>query len=379
MKIVVLGTRGIPDIQGGVETHCQELYPRLVKLGCDVIMITRKSYVKNVSITEYKGVKLKHLFAPKKKSLEAVIHTFLGVVYAKNQNPDILHIHAIGPSLLVPFAKFLGLKVVVTNHGPDYDRQKWGKLAKKFLMLGEKFGSKYADKVIVISNEIKRIQEDKYHRMDCELIYNGVNLPGKSANVNYIESLRLEPFKYIVAIGRFVPEKGFHDLIKAYRQLKMNIQLVLVGDADHEDNYSLSLKQMARENGVILTGFIKGEKLNQILSYAKLFVMPSYHEGLPIALLEAMSYNLDVLVSDIPANLEVQLAKEDYFEVGSLDDLTYKLKRKMLSFIQTKKNFLNLLQTKYNWDNIAIQTKKIYMDCEILKKLKNKNEKLHIL
>lgn len=360
MKVVVLGTRGIPNIQGGVETHCQELYPRLAKLGCDVTLITRKSYVLNLDMEEYQDVKLKHIFTPKKKSIEAIIHTFLGVLYARSQNPDILHIHAIGPSLFVPFAKLLGLKVVVTNHGPDYDRQKWGKLAKKVLILGEKFGSKYANKVIVISNVIKKIQEEKYNRIDCELIYNGVNLPNKSSKTDYISSLELESEKYCIAVGRFVKEKGFHDLIEAYKKIDTNIKLVLVGDADHEDDYSKSLKQMAKENGIVLTGFIKDEKLNQIFSHAKLFVMPSYHEGLPIALLEAMSYNLDVLVSDIPANVEVQLEKKDYFKVANVDDLAIKLENKLYN--SSNRNFQKIIEEKYNWDLIAKQTKKVYAE-----------------
>lgn len=360
MDIIVLGTRGIPHIQGGVETHCEELYPRLVKLGIDVTLITRKSYVENLLINEYKGVKLKHIFTPKKKSLEAVVHTFLGVLYAWKQQPDILHIHAIGPSLIVPFAKLLGLTVVVTNHGPDYDRQKWGMIAKKILMLGESFGSKYANKVIVISDVIKKIQEKKYARMDCELIYNGVNLPVKAKSDEYIKSLGLAVGQYCIAVGRFVKEKGFHDLIEAYQKIDANIKLVIVGDADHEDEYSLLLKQMAKKNGVVLTGFIKGEKLNQIFSHTKLFIMSSYHEGLPIALLEAMSYNLDVLVSDIPANLEVQLDESDYFKVGNTDDLSHKLQSKLNS--SPERNFQEQILEKYNWNLIAEQTQKIYRD-----------------
>lgn len=366
MKVIVLGTRGIPNIQGGVETHCQELYPRLVKLGADVTVITRKPYVDDLKQIEYKGVKLKHIFAPKKKSLEAIIHTFLGVLYAKKENPDILHIHAIGPSIMVPFAKLLGLKIVVTNHGPDYDRQKWGKLAKFILQLGEKLGTIYADRVIVISEVIKSIQEEKYKRYDCDLIFNGVNIPRKSTSIDYIRSLNLEPEKYIIAVGRFVEEKGFHDLIEAYRQLDSDIKLVLVGDADHETTYSKNLKQLAKKNGIILTGFIKGEKLSQIFSHAKLFVMPSYHEGLPIALLEAMSYNLDVLVSNIPANLNVKLKNNDYFEVGNIVDLQNKLLSKLNSSI--RRNFKEIIKNKYNWDEIANRTLNVYSLTKLLVK-----------
>jgi len=358
MKVIVLGTRGIPNIQGGVETHCQELYPRLSELGCDVTLITRTSYIKDLSIREYKGVKLKHIFTPKKKSFEAIIHTFLGVLYARIKSPDILHIHAIGPSLMVPLARVLGLKVVVTNHGPDYDRQKWGKVAKNILLLGEKLGTQYANKVIVISDVINKILQNKYRRMDCKLIYNGVNLPKKSISTEYIKSLGLEKNRYIIAVGRFVEEKGFHDLIKAYKMIDTNIKLVLVGDADHEDKYSLNLKKIAKESGVVLTGFIREEKLNQIFSHARLFVMPSYHEGLPIALLEAMSYNLDVLVSDIPANLEVELDKEDYFHVGEILDLSNNLKNKLNS--ENKNNFQIIIKQKYNWNLISEDVFKLY-------------------
>jgi len=358
MKIVVLGTRGIPNIQGGVETHCQELYPRLVKLGCDVTVITRKPYIQKSSLKEYQGVKLKHIFTPKTKSLEAIIHTFLGVLYARLKGPDILHIHAIGPSLMTPFARLLGLKVVVTNHGPDYDRQKWGKFAKKMLMLGEKLGTKYANKVIVISNVINNILKTKYQKEDCIPIYNGVNIPTKSISTKYIESLGLEKGKYIIAVGRFVEEKGFHDLIDAYKNIDTDIKLVLVGDADHESLYSIDLKKRAKENDIVLTGFIRNERLNQIFSHAKLFVMPSYHEGLPIALLEAMSYNLDVLVSDIPANLEVKLEEDDYFIVGDVKNLKIKLIKKMKK--NTKRNFIEIIKNKYNWDNIAKQTFRVY-------------------
>jgi glycosyltransferase involved in cell wall biosynthesis len=368
MQIIVLGTRGIPDIQGGVETHCEELYPRLVDLGCNVTLITRKSYVQDLSIKKYKGVKLKHIFTPKKKSLEAIIHTFLGVVYARTQNPDILHIHAIGPSLMVPLARLLGLKVVVTNHGPDYDREKWGKLAKKILILGEKLGTNYANKVIVISNVINNILKNKYKRMDCQLIYNGVNTPKKSHKHDYIESLELEKDKYMIAVGRFVEEKGFHDLIEAHKDIHTNIKLVLVGDADHESEYSLQLKERAKENGIVLTGFIKGEKLNQIFSHAKLFVMPSYHEGLPIALLEAMSYNLDVLVSDIPANLEVNLNENDYFKVKNIKELSLKLQKKLKE--NNSRDFNEIIEKKYNWNHIAEETFNLYASILEEEKLK---------
>jgi glycosyltransferase involved in cell wall biosynthesis len=360
MKIIVLGIRGFPNVQGGVETHCEELFPRLVKLGCDVTVITRTPYIpKDKRIKEYNGVKFKKLWAPRIKSLEAIIHSILGVFYARLNNPDILHIQAIGPSLVAPLAKVLGMKVVVTNHGPDYNRAKWGRFAKIFLKLGERLGTKYADAVIAISGVIKETLKKKYNRPDVFLIHNGVKIPQPSQHTDFLEVLGVEKEHYVFSVGRFVEEKAFHDLINAFNLVKGDgYKLVIAGDSDHPTEYSRRLKKMSKDNGVILTGFIKGEKLNQLFSYSKLFVLPSYHEGLPIALLEAMSYNLDVLVSDIPANLEVGLEKDCYFKVGDINDLSVKIFKKLRK--SRSGNYRNIIKEKYNWDKIALQTYKVY-------------------
>ena len=177
MKIVVTGTRGIPNIMGGVETHCEELFPRMVRRGFDVTVIRRKSYVRDC-LTEWNGVKLVDVESPKKKSFEAIIHTFRAINEAKRLGADVLHIHAIGPALLVPYAKILGLKVVFTHHGPDYDRDKWGKAAKMMLKMGERLGCMFADDVIVISDVIRNLIKEKYGRTKrVHLIYNGVSQP----------------------------------------------------------------------------------------------------------------------------------------------------------------------------------------------------------
>ena len=141
MKIVVTGTRGIPDIMGGVETHCEQLFPRLAALGLDVTVVRRQSYVSD-SLTEWKGVKLMDIPAPKKKAFEAIVHTFRAINYAVKEHADRVHIHAVGPALLAPYAKLRGLRVVFTHHGPDYDREKWGGVARFMLRLGERMGVK---------------------------------------------------------------------------------------------------------------------------------------------------------------------------------------------------------------------------------------------
>lgn len=358
MKIVVLGTRGIPGIQGGVETHCETLYPRLARLGHEIILITRSPYVIN-KVTEYQGVKLKHLYAPKIKSLEAIFHSLLGVMVAFTLKPDILHIHGIGPALVIPLARLLGLKVVVTYHSPNYEHKKWGALARFMLKLGENFAANYAQQIIVISKTIQQSLKLKYHR-DSILIYNGVNLAIKSNKTDYLDTLSIKPQQYIIAVGRFAEEKGFHDLIAAFATIKNTAyQLVLVGDADHKTEYSKNLIQLAKNNNVILTGFIKGEKLKQIYSHAGLFVLPSYHEGLPIALLEAMSYHLKVLVSNIPAHIEVNLPESCYFELGNTEQLAQKLRE---LFASTELFDYSKLLAKYDWDEVVSQTDHVYQE-----------------
>ena len=220
MKIVVVGTRGIPDIQGGVETHCEELYPRLAAMGHDVTVVRRSCYVTPQNkIKEYKGVHLKDIYAPRRKSIEAIVHTFLAIIYARWVGADVLHIHAIGPALLIPLARLLGLRVVMTHHGPDYDRQKWNKTAKSVLRWGERMGANYANEVIVISTVIDNILREKYDRTDAHLIYNGVNKPVPAKDDSYIRSLGLTPRRYVLAVGRFVEEKGFDLLIKAFARI----------------------------------------------------------------------------------------------------------------------------------------------------------------
>lgn len=410
MKIVVTGTRGIPNVMGGVETHCEELFPRIAAMGEDVTVIRRKSYV-NDGLKEWKGVKLVDIETPKKKSFEAIIHTYRAINMAKKLGADILHIHAIGPALLTPYAKMLGMKVVFTHHGPDYDRDKWGKAAKMVLKLGERMGCMFADDVIVISDVIRNLIKEKYGRTkNVHLIYNGVSKPEICDYPEYFEELGIKKGRYILGMCRFVPEKNLHHLVEAFNIIKNeelrikkegsaqvneelkikkqssalaneelrikkqdsaqadeklkgkdggddDIKLVLAGDTDFEDDYSRGLKEMARKNGVVLTGFVKGRKLHSLLTNCMCYCLPSSHEGLPIALLEAMSYGVKVIVSDIPANLEVGLPQNDYFHVGNVDELAKKLNDVMTHPVE----HIEYDMTKYDWDKIAKKVRKVYL------------------
>lgn len=354
MKVVVTGTRGIPDIMGGVETHCQELYPRLAALGVDVTVVRRSAYTQD-SQAEWEGVKLKDIPAPRKKAFEALVHTFRAVNYAVRIHADILHVHADGPALMTPYAKMRGLKVVFTCHGPEYDRDKWGRIAKAVLRLGEHVAVSYADDVIVISRVIEKLIRKKYGRTRrVHYIPNGVAQAENCDYPEYFQELGIEPGRFVLGMCRFVPEKRLQDLVAACKGLE-GYKLVLAGDADFEDDYSRKLKAEAREAGVVLTGFVRGRKLQSLLSHAACFVLPSSHEGLPIALLEAMGYGRKVVVSDIPANLEVGLPERCYFPCSDTTALRAALIRQL---DDSQPPVYDL--SSYDWDAIARQVLQVY-------------------
>ncbi len=364
MKVVVLGTRGFPGVQGGVEKHCEELYPRLVGLGCDIVVITRNPYIpKPERVKEWKGVKFIHLWCPRKKASEAIIHTLAGVIKTKILRPDILHLHSIGPSLLAPFAKSLGLKTVMTHHGPDYQREKWGYVAKSVLRQGEKLGVSYSDRIIAVSEGIQRHIRRKFDK-EAAFIPNGVTILPATPPGEGLKRWGLESRRYAFTACRFVPEKGLHDLVEAYRMLENpSFRLVIAGDADHKTDYSRTLKRCISDAaGVVSTGFVSGAMLSELYSNAGLFVLPSYYEGLPLALLEALSYGIPVLVSDIPQHKEIPLSEFRYFPQGNVKKLSQSLAGVFSRGVSDaeKQNYLCLLKDRYDWDDIASMTFELY-------------------
>lgn len=369
MKIAVIGTRGFPGVQGGVENHCEYLYTQLAKRGCDITVYARKPYV-TFNESNYKGVSLIAVSCPKNKFLEAIVHTFKTILKARKLKPDILHIHAIGPSLFTPLARLLGMKVVVTNHGPDYMRAKWSLSAKIFLKFCEKMGVIFANEVITIAGNIADDIMKNYGR-DSTIIPNGVEIVEPAETSEALEKYGLRQKKYVLAVGRFVPEKGFDDLIEAFNSLQdagigshaEKWKLLIVGGADHEDNYSRALKEKAGKNkDIVLTGFLKGQPLHELYSHAGLFILPSYHEGLPIVLLEAMSYGLSCIASDIPANRNVELSDDRFFKAGNIEEMSAKINQ----FIAKPWNEADssrqkaLIVEKYNWEKIADDTLSVY-------------------
>lgn len=366
IKVAVLGTRGIPDVQGGIETHCQHLFPRLAKMGFDITLYARKGYVKNDKPYEYQNIRVLPLKCSRRASLESLTHTWRCFWRARKERPDIVHIHAIGPALFAPLFRLTGAKVIYTHHGQDYMRAKWGKFAKFVLKLGERVGTKFSHRIIVISNYIQEFLKKTYKTNRTVLIRNGVEI---RTDVPKDEQITLAHFglelqKYILACGRFVEEKGFHDLVAAYKELPSELRdtykLVIAGRPDHKSAYSQKLVKQAEEANAVLTGFISGDTLCAVQRNARLFCIPSYHEGLPIALLEALSYNLDVVASDIPANTEVPLPRECFAKTGDVADLAKTIAAHLTS--ESRKDFSSIIHEYYDWDKIAEQTALVYRE-----------------
>lgn len=382
MSIMWLGLRGFPDVQGGIEKHAEHLCPWLAEMGCEVTVIVRSSYQLPEIGPVWRKVRFQPIWAPRSKSLETIIHTLLGVLYAAIKRPDILHIQAIGPGLLTPLARLLGLRVVVTHHGPDYDRQKWGKLAKAMLHLGEYCGMRFSHARIVISEVIRKIVWDK-HLLDSVLIPNGVDLPNPHGSITTLNQFGLEPARYVLLVSRFVPEKRHHDLIQAFEQAKLvGWKLVLVGAADHPDDYTCSVLKAAEASAnVICTGFQTGDALKELYEHAGIFVLPSSHEGLPIALLEAMSYGLPAIASDIPAHKEIDCSDIDFYPVGNISSLVTLLHLRAGKKQEQgrRERLRQFVLERYKWRDVAAKTHQLYLDVmdergkyEIIPELLNK-------
>jgi len=360
MRVNVIGTRGFPDIQGGVEKHCESLYPLLAKKNIDIKVFRRKPYIHDRNKKAFiSKVRFQDLWTIQNKNFEAIIHSIFAAIICLNEKPDVVHIHNIGPSLILPLLKLRKLSTVVTYHSQNYAHSKWGRFAKEILKIGEKFVNRFADEVIFVS----KMQEEIFKGNNKTYIPNGITIPDIATHSDFLSKIDVDPKKYILAIGRFAPEKGLDILIKTFQKLNSDFRLVIAGDADHKTEYSQKLKKMIDDDDrIIRTGFITGEPLNQIFSHARLFVLPSFHEGMPIALLEAMSYGLPVLVSDIPANLEVDLPSEWYFQCGSKSDLQKKMEILLNKKItETEQRELRIrIAWKYNWLKIAEQTISVY-------------------
>jgi glycosyltransferase involved in cell wall biosynthesis len=328
LRIAMLGLRGFPDVQGGVERHVEHLSRRLVELGCEVEAIVRSPYMPKGSPKVWHGVKLQPLWSPRVTGVEALIHSFLGVLYAARMKPDILHIHSIGPALFAPLARALGLRVVVTHHVLNYENEKWGLAARTLLRLGERIGMTFANARIAVSRFLaERVRRD--YAVHIRVIPNGLGTLAKPlASNTTLREFGLTAGRYLLTVARIDPQKCPLDLIEAFRKAQpTDWKLALAGGADYASDYVRAVVEAAKQTpGVVLLGHQKEAALAELYGNAGVFVLPSSHEGQPIAVIEALGYGCPVILSDIPAHQELGLAMPRFFPAGDTSALAERLR-----------------------------------------------------
>lgn len=356
LTVAVIGTRGFPGVQGGVEIHSENLYSRMSD-DIAVRLYRRKPYLSEQSKLRYKNIGYVDLPSTKIKGLEAVLHTFLAVIHILFHRPDIVHIHNIGPGLFTPLLRLFGLKVVLTYHSPNYEHKKWGWMARQILKFGEYLSLNFANMIIFV-NKAQMLKYSQKILVKSLNIVNGITHKERSDNQDYINKIGLEKSGYLLSVGRLTPEKGFEYLVEAANRIDEIKHVVIAGASDHDDSYCRKLKSLDKSNKVIFTGFTFGENLRQLYSNAQLYVLSSVNEGFPLVLLEAMDYCLPIVASNIPATNIPQLSDDDFFEVGNTDSLVEVLKRKLSNSRCGEPRHYDL--SAYNWDNIASQTIAVY-------------------
>ena len=370
MKIAMLGHKRIPSREGGVEVVVEELATRMVKLGHLVTCYNRggkhvsgREY-KNTDLKEYKGIKLVKVLTIDMKGLAAMSSSFFASIKVLFSKCDIVHYHAEGPCAMMRIVKwFSNKRIIATIHGLDWQRSKWGGFATKYIKFGEKMAVKYADEIIVLSKNVQKYFKDTYNR-DTVFISNGVNKP-KILKADMIKKkYKLNKDSYILFLGRIVPEKGVHYLIDAFNKLKTDKKLVIAGGSSDTSEYYNELKEKTKNNkNIIFTGFIQGKELEELYSNAYIYCLPSDVEGMPLSLLEAMSYGNCCLTSNIEECSEVINDKGVTFKKGNINDLKNKLQDlcKNKDKVEKYKNqSQKYILDKYNWDNIVDSTLRLY-------------------
>jgi glycosyltransferase involved in cell wall biosynthesis len=370
MKIAMIGQKGIPAQSGGIERHVEELSVELVKRGHDVFVFCRSWYI--WPIRDHKGVRCVKTGSIATKHLDAITHTLTSIIRAANEKVDVFHIHGVGPALLAWLPKLLrpNAKVVVTFHCIDRHHQKWNWIARLALSIGERVACAVPDATIAVSKTLEAYCRMSYNS-NTKYIPNGTQVPLTDADPELIKPFGLELGKYLMMCARLVRHKGAHVLIDAWKAVKHQrpdltdgFKLAIVGGSAFTDDYVTELKRMsADEPSIVLTGNQTGETLHSLFLHSYAAAHPSESEGLPIAVLEAMSYGKCVLSSDIPENMELTKDHGLTFERGNVSDLADKLTMLLESPKHVKavgdEARIHIAKT-YDWKDIAETTEYLY-------------------
>ncbi|MBE6824418.1 MAG: glycosyltransferase family 4 protein [Ruminococcaceae bacterium] len=366
----MFGHKRVPSREGGVEIVVEELATRMVGHGHLVTCYNRRGHhvsdakFDKVNVDSYKGVKIKTVFTIDKKGLAAVTSSFFATLRCVFSKADVVHIHAEGPAFMTPLLKLFRKRVIVTVHGLDWQRDKWSDgFACKYIKSGEKMAVKYADEIIVLSKRVKSYFKDTYNR-ETVYIPNAVNDPEILDAQLITEKFGLSKDSYILFLGRLVPEKGVHLLIDAFKNVNTDKKLVIAGGTSDTDDYVEKLKESAQDDErIIFTGFQQGQTLEELYSNAYVYTLPSLLEGMPLSLLEAMSYKNCCLVSDIAECKEVVEDKAVVTKAGDITELKEALQKLCdeEAFVKGyKESAREYVLKKYNWDDVTEKTLSLY-------------------
>ena len=346
--IAVIGTRGFPGIQGGVEVHSYHLYTHMDDV--HVRLYRRRAYLTEQSAQTFPGIEFIDLPSTRIKGFEAVWHTFLSVLHIAFHRPDVVHVHNIGPGMFAPLLRLMGLPVVLTYHSPNYEHDKWSSTARWFLRQCERLSLRFSNRVIFVNKH----QMEKCGALDKSVfIPNGIDPVTRSESTTFLDKYGIKAGHYLLAVGRLTPEKGLEYLVEAANRLPQVKQVVIAGASDHDNTYQELLERLDTGKKVVFTGFTTGEDLRQLYSHARALILQSVNEGFALVLLEAMAYGLPVLCSDIPGTSQLELPQQNYFAVKDVDALCAAITRLLNS--PDEPQHYNL--EKYNWDAIAAATR----------------------
>ena len=367
MAIAMFGQKRLSR-EGGIEIVVKELCTRMAKNGYTVTCYNRSGHhvsgAKYDKKTEYEGINQKCVPTIEKKGLAAVSSSFFAALYSAFGKYNVVHIHAEGPAFFSWLPKLLGKRVIVTVHGLDWQREKWKSgFGSKFIKQGEKNAVKYADEIIVLSKGVHDYFRNQYGR-ETRFIPNGVNRPEIRKAELITDKFGLTKDSYILFLGRLVPEKGIRYLIEAFKNVKTEKKLVIAGGSSDTDSFMKELKELAKDDKrIIFTGFVQGQMLEELYSNAYIYTLPSDLEGMPLSLLEAMSYGNCCLVSDIQECTEVVEDKALIFKKSNVQDLQNKLQEacdRAEKIMELKQQAADYICKKYNWDDVVEETLKLY-------------------
>lgn len=367
MAIAMFGQKRLSR-EGGIEIVVKELCTRMAKNGSTVTCYNRSGHhvsgAEYDKKTEYEGINQKCVPTIEKKGLAAVSSSFFAALYSAFGKYNVVHIHAEGPAFFSWLPKLLGKRVIVTVHGLDWQREKWKSgFGSKFIKQGEKNAVKYADEIIVLSKGVHDYFRNQYGR-ETRFIPNGVNRPEIRKAELITDKFGLTKDSYILFLGRLVPEKGIRYLVEAFKNVKTEKKLIIAGGSSDTDSFMKELKELAKDDKrIIFTGFVQGQMLEELYSNAYIYTLPSDLEGMPLSLLEAMSYGNCCLVSDIQECTEVVEDKALIFKKSNVQDLQNKLQEacdRTEKVMELKQQAADYICKKYNWDDVVEETLKLY-------------------